>query len=59
MMESSRKNTKCSVFCNCEKELASIFSMNGDISYCNNDDEMMRALGHEHKPDDWQLFIGS
>jgi hypothetical protein len=32
--------------------------MNGYISYCNNVDELIRALGHdEHKPENWQLFI--
>lgn len=27
------EETKCSVFSNCEKDLASFFSVNGDISY--------------------------
>jgi hypothetical protein len=32
--------------------------LNGDKSYCN-DDDVIRAQGLEHKPEDWQLFTDS
>jgi hypothetical protein len=40
-------------FCNWEKHVPNSFSMNGDIFYCNSVDELIRALGHEHKPEVW------
>lgn len=46
-------------FCNWEKHVPNSFSMNGDIFYCNSVDELMRALGHKSKPENWQLFIDS
>jgi hypothetical protein len=33
--------------------------MNGDISYCNNIDELTRALGHKHTPENRRMFTGS
>jgi hypothetical protein len=53
-----QRKTK-SVFRDREKNLQVTFTMNGDISYCNSADELLRTLGHEHTPEDWRLFIDS
>jgi hypothetical protein len=43
------------MLCNREKQ-TKFFYINGDAFYCNNIDELMRALGDKHKPEIWKLF---
>jgi hypothetical protein len=47
----------CFIFHNHKKRYANFFSTSGCISYCNNDDEMMGALGRAHKLEHRRLFI--
>jgi hypothetical protein len=54
-MESSRKK----IFGTVERKIESFFFMYGAVSYCNNADGLLRALGCDRKPGAWLLFFGS
>jgi len=35
------------------------YSMDGDLVYCNNNQELMEELQLEHTPEQWRLFTNS
>jgi hypothetical protein len=35
------------------------FSQEGEVVNCNDISALMNTFGHEHKPEDWRLFIYS
>ena len=53
------KGTKICTFRNRQKELAQYFSKEDDLSYCNNVDQLMKAMGLSHVVSEWRLFIDS
>ena len=53
------KGVKISLYRNREKDLATYFSSQDTLIYCNDVDGLMRAIGHEHQPKNWSLFIDS
>lgn len=52
-------DTRISVYRNRQKELSQYFSTEENLSFCNNIDHLMLALGYEQKPEEWRLFIDS
>jgi hypothetical protein len=49
----SEKSINFFVFINLEKEHAKFFFVNDDVTYGNTADELMNALQHGHKIEDW------
>lgn len=41
------------------KELMQYFTSDNDVCYCNDINGLMAHLGHEHKVNEWRLFIDS
>lgn len=39
------------------KNFLQYFEMTESLSYCSNIDGLMQALGHEHKSEEWRLFV--
>lgn len=52
-------NTPISNFRYRHRELIQYFAMDDDISYCKDVNGLMVHLGHEHKVNEWRLFIDS
>lgn len=53
------KDVKISIYRYREKELVQFFSTSDSVCYCNNIDGLFSVLGHDHKPEEWCLFIDS
>ena len=49
--------TCTSTFRSRHNDLASFFDMSDNISYCKDVDGLMLHLGHEHRAEEWRLFI--
>ena len=50
---------KISLYRNREKDLTTYFSSQDTLIYCNDVDRLVRAIGYEHQPENWHLFIDS
>ena len=50
---------KDSISENREKDLTTFFSSQDILIYCNDVYGLMRAIGHQHQPENWRLFIDS
>ena len=48
-----------SLYRNREKDLITYFSSQDTLIYCNDEAGLTRAIGHEHQPENWKLFIDS
>ena len=54
-----KKDVKISLYQNREKDLIAYFSSGDILIYCNDEDRLMRAIGHKRQPENWRLFIDS
>ena len=53
-----KKDVKISFYRNREKDLTTYFSSQDTLIYCNDVYGLMRAIGHEHQPENWRLHNG-
>ncbi|GBM14537.1 hypothetical protein AVEN_101176-1 [Araneus ventricosus] len=53
------KETKVCSFRKWQQDFQDFFSRDGDVIFCNDVDSLFKALGLQHKPQDWRLFIDS
>ena len=53
------KDVKISLCRNREKNLTTYFSSQDTLIYCNDVDGLMKAIGHQHQPENWRLLIDS
>lgn len=53
------QGTKICSFRNRQQDLEHLFSMEEELVYCNDVDSLLDAMGKEHKPNEWRLFIDS
>jgi hypothetical protein len=53
------KGTTISIFRDRNKNFSKFFSMNGNLCFCSDIDGLMMALGYNHNPQEWRLFIDS
>ena len=53
------KDVKISLYRDREKDLTTYFFSQDTLIYYNDVDALIRAIGHEHQPQNWRLFIDS
>jgi len=53
------RETKVTVYRNRDKDFVQYFKDDNDISYCNDVNGLMIALGYNHCSSEWRLFIDS
>ena len=53
------EGTKTSVFRTRQEDFSIYFEMDNTLCFCNNIDDLMGALGVQHQPSEWRLFIDS
>ncbi|GBL95037.1 hypothetical protein AVEN_187540-1 [Araneus ventricosus] len=53
------KETKVCSFRKRQQDFQDFFSRDGDVIFCNDVDSLFKALGLQHKPQEWRLFIDS
>jgi len=46
-------------YCGHHEEFKNFFCQEDGVVFCNDVYSFMEVLGHEYKPDQWCLFIGS
>ena len=51
------KGTKICSFRERQHEFQHLFSQHVDLGYCNDANALLQALGEQHKPEEWRLFI--
>ena len=53
------RDTEMSSFLNCQKEFREFFSKENDLVLYNDAFFVTEAVGHQHDPTEWRLFIQS
>jgi hypothetical protein len=53
------QDTEICFFCNHQIEFKEVFSQENDVVFCNDVCCVIEALGHQHDPTEWRLFIDS
>ena len=53
------KDVIISLYRNREEGLTTYFSSQDTLIYCNDVNGLIRAIGYEHQPENWRLFIDS
>ena len=51
------KGTKIRSFRERQHEFQHLFSQQDNLEYCNDVNALLQALGQQHKPEEWRLFI--
>ena len=51
------KGTKICSFRERQHEFQHLFSQHDNLVYCNDVNALLQALGQQHKPEEWRLFI--
>jgi len=58
-MQSAPPNGEISFFCNRQNEFKEFFSQENELVYCTDVWSAREALGNQHDPTEWRLFIDS
>jgi hypothetical protein len=53
------KGTMVTTFKNHQRDLTYFYCVGSDSVFCNDNNELKKASGLEHKPDEWHLFTDS
>ena len=53
------KQTEISFFRNHQNDLKEYFPQGNDLVVCNDLCSLLNAVGHQHDPTEWRLFIDS
>ena len=54
-----QQETSISVYRNRDKDMVQFFNIDNDLSFCIDVNGLMLAIGYEHNPEEWRLFIDS
>jgi len=54
-----KPGTNITVYRNRDKEFIQYFAVDNDLAYCCDVDGLMKCYDHDHKSDEWRLFIDS